>query len=67
MVAIMSLMESPAVIMGILLVRLFAPTCPGLAERPGVGRPPHESFLNGTVYLLLGSLVIGVLTGDSAG
>lgn len=67
MVAIMSLMESPAVIMGILLVRLFAPRGKDAPERPGVGRLLKESFLNGTVYLLLGALVVGVLTGNSAG
>lgn len=67
MVAIMSLMESPAVIMGILLVRLFAPRGKDSPERPGVGHLLKESFLNGTVYLLLGSLVVGVLTGNSAG
>lgn len=67
MVAIMSLMESPAVIMGILLVRLFAPRGKDSPERPGVGHLLKESILNGTVYLLLGSLVVGVLTGNSAG
>lgn len=67
MVAIMSLMESPAIIMGILLVRLFAPRGKDAPARPGVGHLLKESFLNGTVYLLLGSLVVGVLTGNSAG
>jgi hypothetical protein len=65
MVAIMSLMESPAVIMGILLVRVFAPNTG--ATRPGTRAILHESFLNGTVLLLLGSLVIGLITGPSAG
>jgi hypothetical protein len=67
MVAIMSLMESPAIIMGILLVRLFAPRGKDAPARPGIGHLLKESFLNGTVYLLLGSLVVGVLTGNSAG
>ncbi len=67
MVAIMSLMESPAVIMGILLVRLFAPRGEGSAERAGMKEILRESFLNGTVLLLLGSLVIGIITGRSAG
>ena len=65
MVAIMSLMESPAVIMGILLVRVFAPNTG--AKRPGLRAILHESFFNGTVLLLLGSLVIGFITGPSAG
>jgi hypothetical protein len=64
MVAIMSLMESPAVIAGIMLVRRFARD-EGTA-RPPVGTLVRESFLNGTVYLLLGSLVIGFITGNTA-
>jgi len=65
MVAVMSLMESPAIIMGIMLVRFFAPTDNG-ASRPSWGHLVRESFLNGTVYLLLGSLVIGFVTGNTA-
>lgn len=67
MVAIMSLMESPAVIMGIMLVRIFAPRKADSPERPGVKEILRESFLNGTVLLLLGSLVIGFITGPTAG
>jgi hypothetical protein len=67
MVAVMSLMESPAVIMGIMLVRIFAPRGDANTKRPGVGAILHESFCNGTVLLLIGSLVIGVITGRTAG
>ena len=67
MVAIMSLMESPAVIMGIMLVRIVAPRGDTGTERPGLGAILHESFCNGTVLLLIGSLVIGVITGKTAG
>lgn len=67
MVAIMSLMESPAVIMGIMLVRMFAPRGEDAPERPGPKEILRESFLNGTVLLLLGSLVIGFITGPTAG
>jgi len=67
MVAVMSLMESPAVIMGILLVRIFAPRGADSGPRPGIGALLHESLFNGTVLLLVGSLVIGVITGRSAG
>lgn len=65
MVAIMSLMESPAVIMGIMLVRIFAPR--SNTKRPGMRALLHESFFNGTVLLLLGSVVIGAITGPTAG
>ncbi|MEI6240124.1 MAG: sodium-dependent bicarbonate transport family permease [Planctomycetia bacterium] len=67
MVAVMSLMESPAVIMGIMLVRIFAPRGDGAGHRPGVKAILHESFFNGTVLLLIGSLVIGLVTGPTSG
>jgi hypothetical protein len=67
MVALMSLMESPAIIVGIALVRLFAPSSANAAARPGLGSILRESLLNGTVLLLVGSLVIGFITGPSAG
>ena len=67
MVAIMSMMESPAVIMGIMLVRIFAPRGEGSAPRPGFKAILHESLFNGTVLLLIGSLIIGVITGRTAG
>lgn len=67
MVAALALMESPAIIVGLLLVKLAAPQ-----QRPaGVdgeaeggmdwGVVLREALLNGSVFLLVGSLVIGVL------
>jgi len=67
MVAVMSMMESPAVIMGIMLVRVFAPRDGAETKRPGLRAILHESFFNGTVLLLIGSLIIGVITGRSSG
>ncbi len=67
MVAVMSLMESPAVIMGIMLVRMFAPRKEEEGGRAGIKAILHESFFNGTVLLLIGSLVIGVITGPTSG
>lgn len=63
MVAALALMESPAIIIGLLLVKLTGPK-----DRPSKRRMRwkeiiHESLLNGSVYLLLGSLLIGFLTG----
>ena len=79
MVAAMALMESPAIVIGVLLLRLF-PGDPGAPvtvlknrrrpsdtdPRQGIpwGKLLHEAFLNGPVLLLLGSLAIGMLTGD---
>ena len=63
MVATMALMESPAIIVGLLLVKLAAPA---RKQRPGAegmqwGVVLNEAFLNSSVFLLVGSLLIGVL------
>ncbi|PSB02204.1 sodium-dependent bicarbonate transport family permease [Merismopedia glauca] len=62
MVAALALMESPAIIVGLILVSLFTKD---QGERefswPEV---LQEAFLNSSVFLLVGSLVIGVLTGE---
>jgi uncharacterized protein len=59
MVAALALMESPAIIIGLLLVRLTAPR----AQGPGLqwGSLLHEAFLNSSVLVLVGSLLIGAL------
>jgi len=62
MVAIMSLMETPAIIAGILLVQIFARDNSAPADWRKL---LHEAFFNGTVFLLLGSLVVGILTGNA--
>jgi uncharacterized protein len=62
MVAALALMESPAIIVGLILVNLFTKD---RGERefswPEV---LQDAFLNSSVFLLVGSLVIGVLTGE---
>ncbi|CAD0231879.1 MULTISPECIES: sodium-dependent bicarbonate transport family permease [Planktothrix] len=64
MVAALALMESPAIIIGIVLVRVFAPAKEGENEAFSWGKVLHESFLNGSVFLLVGSLIVGLLTGE---
>jgi len=78
MVAAMALMESPAIVVGVLLHRVFArrvsrrAIATGLAdeaESPGPIRWSdmlREAFLNGAVIVLLGSMVIGLLASDAA-
>jgi hypothetical protein len=64
MVAALALMESPAIIVGLLLVRVLAPR-PGSgadADTNGWGEVLREAFLNSSVLLLLGSLAIGLLS-----
>jgi uncharacterized protein len=71
MVAALALMESPAIVIGLILVRVFTPkqlTISGderdETEERGTswGAVLHEAFLNGSVLLLIGSLVTGALT-----
>ena len=64
MVAVMALMESPAIVVGIILLRRAQRETPSerTAVAPGWGSVLHEAFLNGPVLLLLGSLTIGLLT-----
>ena len=63
MVAVMALMESPAIVVSILLLRKAQERDAGeVAPRVGWGTILHEAFLNGPVLLLLGSLMIGLVT-----
>lgn len=58
MVAIMALMESPAIIIGLLLISIY-----NKEEKTTInkGSVIKHSFTNGSVLLILGSLVIGFL------
>ena len=62
MVAALALMESPAIIIGLLLVKFGATKNRPIKRKMKWGSILHESMLNGSVYLLLGSLLIGFLT-----
>jgi hypothetical protein len=58
MVAIMALMESPAIIMGLLLISVFNKDGNEIiTKRTAI----KHSFTNGSVLLIIGSLVIGYL------
>jgi hypothetical protein len=61
MVAALALMESPAIIVGLILVNIFAVDGKRDLSWPEV---LQEAFLNSSVFLLVGSLLIGVLTGE---
>jgi len=62
MVVALALMESPAIIVGLFLVKIAAPKERPIERRMKWKEIIHESMLNGSVYLLLGSLIIGFLT-----
>lgn len=61
MVAALALMESPAIIVGLILVNIFTVDGKRDLSWPEV---LQEAFLNSSVFLLVGSLLIGVLTGE---
>lgn len=61
MVAIMALMESPAIIIGLLLITLYAKEESKAIKKRTVLK---HSFTNGSVLLILGSLLIGYLASD---
>jgi uncharacterized protein len=63
MVAALALMESPAIIVGLILVNLFT-TDPDKKRDFSWSEVLQEAFLNSSVFLLVGSLIIGVLTGQ---
>lgn len=72
MVAALALMESPAIVVGLILVRVFIAkeTKETATEKDTAdssetswGEILREAFLNGSVFLLIGSLIIGVATG----
>lgn len=61
MVAVMALMEAPAIIIGVVLIRLYSDTKGSAAKMGDVIR---HSFTNGSVLLILGSLIIGLLASE---
>jgi hypothetical protein len=63
MVAIMALMEAPAIIVGVILMRLFHKK-ESAAATTKLSAVIRHSFTNGSVLLILGSLIIGYLASD---
>ncbi len=72
MVAALALMESPAIVVGLILLRVFTPKQLTIADdknddgenqETSWNEILREAFLNGSVLLLIGSLITGVLTG----
>ena len=61
MVAAMALMESPSIIVGVMLIRLYNRN----GNNHSYGEIAKEAFSNGSVVMILGSLVIGMLTDEN--
>ena len=72
MAAAMALMESPAIVLAVLLAnharqRTAASTPPGTVSSSNapIGRILHEALTDGAQLLLVGAMLIGVLTGEA--
>ena len=65
MAAAMALMESPAIILAILLSNKARATSPNAPQAVGISKILHESFTDGAQLLLLGAMVVGLITGDT--
>ncbi|MBW4593412.1 MAG: sodium-dependent bicarbonate transport family permease [Brasilonema angustatum HA4187-MV1] len=63
MVAALALMESPAIIVGLILVNLFTLE-KGKSREFSWPEVLRDAFLNSSVFLLVGSVLIGFLTGE---
>lgn len=63
MVAALALMESPAIIIGLILVNFFSVKSED--KQFDWSEVLREATLNSSVYLLVGSLIMGILTGES--
>ncbi len=61
MVAAMALMEAPAIIIGVLLMRRYQKN---KTVQTSIGKVAHEAFTNGSVLMILGSLFIGMISDE---
>ena len=62
MVAVMALMEAPAILVGVLLICLFKGSD---SEKISLKSIARHSMTNGSVLLILGSLLIGIFASES--
>jgi hypothetical protein len=69
MVGVMALMETPAIITGLLLARAYAKKTESQSDPKGNGGGGsnllHEVLTNGSVILLLGAFAIGMVAGEA--
>jgi hypothetical protein len=64
MVAVMALMEAPAIIVGVVLIRVFGNG--SKKSETKLSSLVGHSFTNGSVLLILGSLIIGLIANEKA-
>ncbi len=64
MVAALALMEAPAIVVAVVLYRGYLHKADPSTTHPGLGPLLREAATGGPVFLLLGSLLAGVLSGE---
>ena len=62
MVAVMAMMEAPSIMVGVLFIAFYRKNS---KEAPSMKKILHHSLTNGSVLLITGSLVIGLLASDA--
>ena len=65
MAAAMALMESPAIIMAVVLANVVRRRGGTAASATPLGKVMHEALTDGAQLLLLGAMVVGLLTGEA--
>lgn len=63
MVAVMALMEAPSIIIGVMLIKIFTKKDKGVET--SFGQVLKHAVTNGSVLLIMGSLVVGFLANDA--
>ncbi|MEK7748224.1 MAG: sodium-dependent bicarbonate transport family permease [Nitrospirota bacterium] len=63
-IAMMAVMESPAIAIGLLLATFFDPSGRKAEGGTPAGEVLREALLNGSVVILVGALIIGAVTGE---
>jgi uncharacterized protein len=63
MVAVMALMEAPAIIVGVILIKIYKKKDPN-SPNISINSVVKHALTNGSVILILGSLVIGLLASE---
>ncbi|WP_299210571.1 sodium-dependent bicarbonate transport family permease [uncultured Dokdonia sp.] len=63
MVAVMALMEAPSIMVGLLLITVFAKN--KKEDSVPMKKVVHHALTNGSVLLIIGSLIIGFLTSEA--
>lgn len=62
MVAVMALMEAPSIMVGLLLISIFNKD---KTDKVSTGTVLHHALTNGSVLLIIGSLIIGLLASEA--